>query len=122
MPGRETMTRLLLVLYAIGSVAVAIPILLAIGHAGELANTTSGRVLAAALSAMALGAALAARDPWQHRLVILVLIVFTALSTVAIALRLAFGDYERDPAWLVLPLAVGAPVLLTVFYPRRPHG
>ena len=70
----------------------------------------------------ALGAVLAARDPWQHRLVILVLIVFTALSAVAIALRLAFGDYERDPAWLVLPLAVGAPVLLTVFYPRRPHG
>ncbi len=115
---RNRIAQALLVLYAVGSVAVAIPLLFAFARAGELANTTSGKILAAALLAMALGALAAARDPWQNRVMILVIIAFTSMSVLAIAYRLAFEDHTADPAWMVLPLAVAAPVLFTVFYPR----
>jgi hypothetical protein len=121
-PHRNRIAQLLLVLYAAGSIVVAVPVLFAFGHAGDLANTTSGKVLAAALLAMALGALLAARDPWGNRVLIPVLIAFTAMSALAIAYRLAFEGHTHDPAWMVLPLAVAAPVLLAVFYPRAPAG
>ena len=117
---RNTVARLLLVLYAIGSVAVAIPLLLSFGHAGDLADTTSGKILAAALLAMGFGALAAARDPWRNRLMIQVVMAFTALSSLAIVYRIAFEDHRSDPAWILLPLAVAAPVLLALFYPRRP--
>ena len=110
----------LLVLYAVGSVAVAIPLLFAFSHAGDLADTTSGKVLAAALVAMALGALAAARDPWQNRVMILVVIAFTSMSALAIIYRLAFKGHAADPAWMVLPFAVAAPVLFALFYPRPP--
>jgi len=119
---RNRVTRTLLVLYAVGSVAIAIPLLFALGHAGDLADTTSGKILAAALLAMGFGALAATRDPWRNRLMIQVVMAFTALSSVAIVYRLAFEDHRPDPAWIVLPLAVAAPVLLALFYPRRPSA
>ena len=116
--------RTLLVLYALGSLAVVMPLLLDLPGAGELAGTTSGKILAAAIFSLGYGAAMAARDPWRHRLVIQVLIAFTALATLAILTRILFHDepYRVDPAWFVLPFAAAAPVLLAVFYPRDPHG
>ena len=119
MPRRDRITRILFVLYAAGSVAVAIPLLFAFAHAGDLADTTSGKILAAALLAMALGALVAARDPWQSRVLVLVVIAFTSLSAVAIAYRLVFEEHPDDPAWMVLPFAIAAPVLFGLFYPRR---
>ncbi len=120
MPDRITMTRLLLILYAMGSVVVAMRLLFAIGAVGQLANTTSGKVLVAALLALAFGAAVAARDPWRGRLMIQVVMAFTTLSALAIAYRLGFEHYGQDPAWLLLPFAVAVPLLLGLFYPRRP--
>lgn len=120
MPRRDRITRILLVLYAAGSVAVAIPLLFAFAHAGDLADTTSGKILAAALLAMALGALVAARDPWQSRVLVLVVIAFTSMSAVAIAYRLVFEEHPDDPAWMVLPFAIAAPVLFGLFYPRPP--
>ncbi|HET6475022.1 MAG TPA: hypothetical protein VFH93_02955 [Thermoleophilia bacterium] len=117
---RNRIAQLLLVLYAVGSVAFAIPLLFAFAHAGDLANTTSGKVLAAALLAMALGALAAARDPWENRVMVLVVIAFTSFSALAIAYRLVFGEHPSDPAWIVLPFAIGAPVLFALFYPRSP--
>jgi len=119
-PHRNRVAQILLVLYAAGSVAVAIPLLFAFGNAGDLANTTSGKILAAALLAMALGALVAARDPWQNRVLVLVVIAFTAMSALAITYRLLFRDHTDDPAWMVLPLAIAAPVLFAAFYPRPP--
>jgi len=121
-PHRNRIAQLLLVLYAAGSVVVAMPLLFAFGNAGDLADTTSGKVLAAALLAMAFGALLAARDPWENRVLIPVLIVFTAMSALAIVYRLAFEEHVNDPAWMVLPFAIAAPALLTLFYPRAPAG
>lgn len=118
----NSVARVLLVLYAAGSLAVVLPLLLDVSGAGELAGTTSGKVLAAAILALGFGAAMAARDPWRNRLMIQVLIAFTAMAAVAIVTRLLFHDepYDLDPAWMVLPFAAAAPVLLAVFYPRSP--
>lgn len=120
MSDRNTMTRVLLVIYAIGSVAIAIPLLFAFEGSGELKNTTSGKILAGALIALGLGALLATRDPWQHRLMVTVVMTFTTLAALAIAYRLLFEHKVHDPAWIVLPFAVAAPILFGVFYPRRP--
>ena len=120
---RKKITQILLVLYAIGSVAVAIPLLFAFAHAGDLAHTTSGKILAAALLALAFGALLAARDPWQSRVLIDVIIAFTSMTVLAILYRLVVqGDHTSDPAWMVLPFAIAAPVLFGLFYPRPPAG
>ena len=118
MTDRNTIIRVLLLIYVAGSVAVALPLILDL--AGDLSGTTSGKVLAAAILALAFGAALAIRDPWQNRVVIPILIMFTALSTLAILYRIAFEHHPSDPAWFVLPFAVAAPVLFAVFYPRAP--
>ena len=114
--------RVVLLLYALGSVAVAVPLVLDLTGAGELAGTTSGKILAAAVFSLGFGAAMAARDPWRNRVMIQVLIAFTALAALAILSRLLFHTepYSVDPAWLVLPLAVVATVLLALFYPRAP--
>ena len=119
---RNRVARILLVLYALGSVAIAVPLLFAFGHAGDLADTTSGKILAAALVAMGFGALAAARDPWRHRLMIQVVMAFTALSSLAIVYRLAFEGHAVFPTLILLPFAVAAPVLFAVFYPRRPRG
>ena len=113
------MARVLLVVYVVGTVAVALPLILNL--AGDLSNSTSGKVLAAALIALGAGAALAIRDPWADRRVIQVLIVFTGLATLAILYRLAFEHHSPDLAWFVLPFSVAAPVLFAVFYPRPPE-
>jgi hypothetical protein len=116
---RLKVMRWLLILYFLGSVAVAIPLVLNLAHAGNLSRTTSGKVLAAALIAMGVGALGAARDPWAQRLMIRVLIVFTSLAAVAVVYRLVTERHAHDPAWMVLPFAVAAPALLGYFYPRQ---
>jgi hypothetical protein len=113
------MARVLLGIYVAGTVAVAVPLVLNL--AGELSDSTSGKVLASALVALGAGAALAIRDPWAGRRVIQVLIVFTGLATLAILYRIAFEHHPHDLAWYVLPFSVAAPVLFVVFYPRRPE-
>lgn len=118
MPDRSKAIRVLLVAYFAASIAIAIPLLIYVRHAGNISGTTSGKVLAAALLAMGVGALGAARDPWRQRLVIQVLIVFTALAACAIVYRLAAERHPHDPAWIVLPLAIATPVLLAWFYPR----
>jgi hypothetical protein len=112
------MARALLVIYVAGTGVIALPLVLNL--AGDLSNTTSGKVLAAAVIALGAGAALAVRDPWANRRMIQVLIVFTGLATLAILYRLAFEHHSPDLAWFVLPFSVAAPVLFVVFYPRPP--
>lgn len=122
MPTKNDVSRILLALYALGSVAVVIPLLLDLPGAGELAGTTSGKILAAAILALGLGAALAARDPWKNRVIIPVLITFMGLASLAILWHLVVHHqlYGVHPAWLVLLVAILGPVLLAAFYPRSP--
>jgi hypothetical protein len=117
---RTTILRALLVVYALGSVAVVIPLLLDL--AGDLSSTTSGKILAAALLAMGAGAALAVRDPWERRGVIQVLIAFLSLAAVAILYRLLFEGHAAFPTLTLLVVDVVAAALLTAFYPRPSQG
>jgi hypothetical protein len=116
---RITIARVLLVVYALGSVVVVIPLVLDL--AGDLSATTSGKILAAALLAMGAGAALAVRDPWEHRAVIQVLIAFLCLAALAILYRLLFEDHPALPTATLLAVDVAAGVLFSVFYPRPPQ-
>jgi hypothetical protein len=113
--------RTLLWSYALGAVLVANPVAFAFGSAGELAGTTSGKALAGALVVLGHGALRAARDPWRHRVVVQMLILFAALAALAVSYRLVFErQHERGPAALVMVVCVAAVVLLLRFYPRAP--
>ncbi len=115
------MLRALLWMYALGAVLVAIPVAFALGVAGDLAGTTSGKALAGALLVLAYGALRASRDPWRHRVVVQMLILFAAFAALAVTYRLVFeAQHERGPAALVLAVCVAAVALLIAFYPRPP--
>ncbi|HTX70475.1 MAG TPA: hypothetical protein VMH50_15215 [Thermoleophilia bacterium] len=117
---RTTVLRVLLVLYAAGSVAVVIPLVLDL--AGDLSATTSGKVLAAALIALATGALLAIRDPWEHRAIVQVLTVFLWLAGLAILYRLLFEEHPAFPTDLVLLVDLAAALLFTLFSPQPPEA
>ncbi len=119
---RIAILRILLAAYFVASLAVAFPVALGIGRAGELAGTTSGKILAAAIVALGVGALLAALDPQRHRGVVVVLIVFTALASLAILSRLIGDTHRHDPAAILLPFVAACPVLLALFYPWRATG
>jgi len=114
---RTNILRVLLVAYFLASVAVAVPVAMGIGRAGELAGTTSGKILAAAIVALGLGALLAATDPRRHRVVILMLIAFTALSALAILSRVIGDEHSEDPAAVLLPFVAACPVVLGILFP-----
>lgn len=115
------MLRTLLWLYALGAVLVAIPVAFAFGRAGDLAGTTSGKALAGALLVLGYGALRASRDPWRHRLVVQMLLLFAAFSALAVSYRLVFErQHEWGPAALVLVVCIAAVALLARFYPRPP--
>ncbi len=118
---RNAAARALLIVYALGCIAVAIPLLLGIESTGNLTGTTSGRILAAAILALGFGAAMASRDPWQNRLVVQVLIVFSGLAALAIVYRIVTHHIPGDPALLALPLVIAAGALFAAFYPRPPQ-
>jgi FtsH-binding integral membrane protein len=115
---RTDVLRVLLVIYALGSLLVVAP--LALDLAGDLSATTSGKILAAALLAMAAGAALAVRDPWEHRAVLQVLIVFLSLAALAIFYRLLFENHPLLPTAILLAIDVAGAVLFAAYYPRSP--
>lgn len=120
---RNTAARILLILYALGCFAVTFTQLFGGPGSGDMFWTTSGKILAGATFALGFGSAMASRDPWQNRLVIQILIVFMACTTLAIVYRILTHDEvpPADSTWFVLAAAVAAPVLFTVFYPRPPR-
>jgi hypothetical protein len=88
--------------------------------AGDLSNSTSGKVLAAGIAALAFGAVQALRDPWANRAVIQVLIVFLGLAALAILYRLLFEGHPLFPTAVVLVVDVAGAVLFIASYPRPP--
>ena len=122
---RNTVARILLILYALGMLAVTFTQLLGGPGSGDMFWTTSGKILAVATFALGFGAAMASRDPWQNRLVIQILIVFMAGTTLAIVYRMLTHGVDELPqgegTWIVIAAAAAAPLLLVVFYPRPPR-
>ncbi len=114
---RTTILRVLLVAYFLASVAVAVPVAMGIDRAGELAGTTSGKILAAAIVALGLGALLAATDPRRHRVVVLMLMAFTTLSALAILSRVIGDEHRNDPAAVLLPFVAACPVVFAFLFP-----
>ena len=118
---KNTVARILLILYALGCFAVTLAQLL--NRAGDMTWTTSGKILAAATFAFGFGSAMASRDPWQNRLVIQIIIVFMAGTTLAVVYGIL--THAELPAgegtWVVAAAAAAAPVLFGVFYPRPPR-
>jgi len=119
---RNTVARILLILYALGCFAVTLAQLLNLPGSGDMAWTTSGKILAAATFAFAFGSAMASRDPWQNRLVIQILMVFMTGAALAIAYRIITHDQVQlgESTWIILAGAALAPVLFAVSYPRPP--
>jgi Mn2+/Fe2+ NRAMP family transporter len=109
-------------LYALGAVLVAIPVAFAFGSAGDLAGTTSGKALAGALLVLSYGALRASHNPWRHRVIVQMLILFAVFAALAVTYRLVFEGHARGPAALVLVVCVAAVALLTAFYPRPPQA
>jgi hypothetical protein len=121
--GRNTTIRILLAVYALSSVAVALALFLGLPDTGDLSGTTSGHILAAAILALAFGATIAARDPWEHRRIIQIIIAFTVMATVVIAVRVATHSFHTlDRAWVLVPVSAACPILLGLFYPRHDDG
>ena len=116
------MIRILLWLYALGCIFVAIPVAFAFGSAGDLAGTTSGKALAGALIVLAYGAIRAAGDPWRHRVIVQMLILFVVCAALAVLYRIVFEAHALEPSSVVLAAGLAAAVLLVVFYPKPPES
>lgn len=111
--------RLVLYAFAGAGVSAAAALFLLLGPASTASNGTSVRVLGAALAALGLGAAIAARDPYRHRVLIVIEMVFMALASLALAYRIVFEDKTHDRAWLILPPMLVCLTLLGWLFPRR---
>lgn len=109
--------RTLLAIYFLASAAVAAIIAFKIGRGGNLADTTSGRILAGAVLTLGLGALAASFDPHRYRVAIQLVMLFLALSIPALAYRVFFESHTSDPAWLILPGVIIFLAVLGYLYP-----
>jgi len=118
---RLVMSGLLLAFFGLACFAAAAALLVGIVPRAEI-HMTSGKVLAGALLAMGIGAFAAMTDPFRHRLMITVAILFASFTAAAIAYRLHWENHPNDPAKLLLPIVLAYPVLALVFYPFGKNG
>ena len=110
------MSRLLLAFFGLACLVSAVALLLSIVPRAEI-HMTSGKVLAGALVALGIGAFAAMPDPFRHRLMITVAILFASFAAAAIVYRLHWEHHPNDPVRLLLPLVLAYPVLALLFYP-----
>src|SRR5664279_5119853 len=115
------MSGLLLVVFALACFGSATALVSGIVPRAEI-HMTSGKVLAAALLALGIGALVATTDPHRHRLMITVAILFALFAAAAIVYRLHWEHHLHDPAKYLLFLVVGYPLLALVFYPFGGRG
>lgn len=123
MPDRNDAVRIVLVAYALVCVAFAVPLLFFLRRGADLVHwygldPTAGKLLGAALVALAVGSLLAATDPSRHRLVVLTQLVFTVLGVLVLAYRLLLAaGHTHDVSWVILALLALFAVLFASFYP-----
>lgn len=120
---RVRLLQAVLWIYVAGSLLGCV--LLLVGRVGNvndvnIAATTTGKILGlGSLVSLAYGAARAALDPARNKVVVQVLILFTALAALAILYRLFVeGENHTLATWTLLLLAVAGPVLMVALYPR----
>ena len=113
---RVVMSALLLAFFGLACFAGATALLLSIVPRAEV-HMTSGKVLAGALVALGIGAFVAMTDPFRHRLMITVAILFASFVAAAIGYRLHWEHHHNDPTRFVLPFVLAFPVLALIFYP-----
>ena len=118
---RLVMSGLLLAFFGLACFAAAAALLLSIVPRAEI-HMTSGKVLAGALLAFGIGAFAAMADPFRHRLMITVAMLFASFAAAAIVYRLHWEHHANDPARLLLPVVLVYPVLALVFYPFGKGG
>lgn len=107
------------VLYAAVSLAVAVALIFLLGPVATAVNGTSVRILGAAVLSLGVGALAVAHDPVGNRVMLPVQIIFTTLSALALAWKLAF-DHSGRALWLLLPLVVFIVLLLALSRAARP--
>jgi hypothetical protein len=113
--------RVVQVVFAVACAASAVALIFQFGPVSNVENATSVRILGAALAALAVGAFSAAEEPWRHRSLLQVEIVFTALTSLFLAYRLlAHHVAAGDRAVYLLPPVAICCILLLVLYPWRP--
>jgi hypothetical protein len=113
---RVAMSTVLLLFFGLACFAGAGALLLSIVPRAEI-HMTSGKVLAGALAALGIGAFAAMIDPYRHRLVIAVAILFASFTAAAIVYRLHWEHHVDDPTrFLLVPVAAFV-VLAIAFYP-----
>jgi len=105
------------VAFAALAVSAGVVLTFALGPVSDAINQTTARVVGAALLALAVGALSAARDPAGNRTMLRVEIVFTALSALDLAYKLAIDEGGRPVAWLLLAGLVVGTVVLVALYP-----
>ena len=113
---RIAASAVLLVFFGFACLAGAGALLLSIVPRAEI-HMTSGKVLAGALVALGIGAFVAMIDPFRHRLMITVAILFASFAAAAIAYRIHWEHHANDPARILLPFVLAYPVLALIFYP-----
>jgi hypothetical protein len=91
--------------YAAISVAVAVPLLFTLGPVNAAQNGTSLRILGAAVLALGVGALAVVRDPVGNRVILVVQLLFTTLSGLALVWKLA-SELSVRALWLLVPLVV----------------
>lgn len=116
---RNTPIRVLLAVYGVSSAAIALVLFLGLPGTGDLSGTTSGHILAAAILALGIGALTAIPDPWRHRRIVQIIILFTVMATVVIGVRVGTHSiHGLDRAWVLVPASAACPILLGIFYPK----
>lgn len=113
---RVVMSALLLAFFGLTCFVSATALLLSIVPRAEI-HMTSGKVLAGALVALGIGAFAAMVDPFRHRLMITVAILFASFVAAAIAYRLHWEHHPNDPTRFLLPFVLAFPILALIFYP-----
>jgi hypothetical protein len=120
---RNDATSIVLILYALTCLVFAVPLLFFLGWGSGLVHwyeldPTVGKLMGAALAALAVSSFLAAMDPARHRFVVLTQLVFTALAALALGYRLLLGPgHTHDVGWVILGLLTLFTLLFVAFYP-----
>jgi len=103
--------------FAAISVLAAIALTFSLGPVSQATNLTTARIVGAALFAMAVGAASAARDPEANRTMLRVEIVFMVLAAIDLVGKLVLDEGGQARTWLLLAGLIAGSIVMALLYP-----